>query len=51
MTKLLGYDIFLPSFDNEDAKESYMSTFIFSFFFFFLENNRRQSGRRMTYWS
>lgn len=49
MTKLLGYDIFLPSFDNEEAKESYMSTFFF--LFFFLENNRRQSGRCMTYWS
>lgn len=35
MTKLLGYDIFLPSFDNEEAKESYMSTFNFSFFSFF----------------
>lgn len=50
MTKLLGYDIFLPSFDNEEAKKSYMSTFFF-LFFFFLKNNRRQSGRCMTYWS
>lgn len=32
MTKLLGYDIFLPSFDNEEAKKSYMSTFFFYFF-------------------